>query len=76
MKPNSNPVEEANNLIQCAAQLSAAGFALANGMIAMAILMELPMDWETTVSTLCSTLDDAAFTVSTITGHIQHKYMC
>ena len=76
MKPNSNPVEEANNLIQCVAWLSAAGFALANGMIAMAILMALPTDWETTVSTLCSTLDDTAFTVLTITGHIQCEYMC
>ena len=76
MKPNSNPIQEANNLIQCAARLSTAGFALTDGMIAMAILMVLPSDWETTVLTLCSTLNDAAFTVATITGHIHHEYMC
>jgi len=75
MKPNSNPVHEANNLIQCAARLSTAGFALADGLIAMAILMALPPDWETTVSTLCSTLDDAGFTVASITSHINHEYM-
>jgi len=75
MKPNSNPVHEANNLIQCAARLSTAGFALADGLIAMAILMALPPDWETTVSTLCSTLDDAGFTVASITSHINREYM-
>jgi len=75
MKPNSNPVHEANNLIQCAARLSTAGFALADGLIAMAILMTLPSDWETTVSTLCSTLDDAGFTVASITSHINREYM-
>jgi len=46
-------MHEANNLIQCAAQLSTASFALADGMIAMAILMALPTDWENTVATLC-----------------------
>ena len=75
MKPNSNPVQEANNLIECAARLSTAGFALADGMIAMAILMVLPSDWEVTVSTLCSMLDDASFTVANITGHIHCEYM-
>jgi len=75
MKPNSNPIHEANNLIQCAAWLSTASFALADGLITMAILMALPPDWETTVSTLCSTLDDAGFTVATITSHINREYM-
>jgi len=75
MKPNSNPVHEANNLIQCAAQLSTAGFALTDGLIALAILMVLPSDWETLVSTLCSTLDDAGFTVAEITAQINREYM-
>jgi len=75
MKPNSNPIHEANNLIQCVARLSTAGFTLADGLIAMAILMVLPSNWETVVATLCSTLDDAAFTVATITSHISRKYM-
>ena len=75
MKPNSNPVHEANNLIQCAARLSTASFALADGLIALAILMALPSDWETLVSTLCSTLDDASFTVAEITAQINREYM-
>ena len=75
MKPNSNPIHEANNLIQYAAQLSTARFALADGLIAMAILMVLPLDWEMTVLTLCSMLDDASFTVESITSHINHEYM-
>jgi len=75
MKPNSNPVHEANNLIQYAAQLSTARFALADGLIAMAILMVLPLDWEMTVLTLCSMLDNASFTVESITSHINHEYM-
>ena len=75
MKPNSNPVHEANNLIQCAARLSTAGFALADGLIAMAILMVLPLAWETVVLTLCSMLDNAGFTVVAITTHINHEYM-
>jgi len=75
MKPNSNPVHEANNLIQCAARLSTAGFALTDGLIALAILMALPSDWETLVSTLCSTLDDAGFTVAEITAQINREYM-
>ena len=76
MKPNSNPVHEANNLIQCVAHLLTAGFALADGLIAMAILMALPSDWETLVLTLCSTLDDAGFTVAEITSQINREYMC
>jgi len=76
MKPNSSPVHEANNLIQCAAQLSTAGFALADGLIALAILMALPSDWETLVSTLCSMLNDASFTVAEITAQINCEYMC
>jgi len=75
MKPNSNPVHEANNLIQCVARLSTAGFALADGLITLAILMALPSDWETLVSTLCSTLNDASFTVAEITAQINREYM-
>jgi len=75
MKPNSNPVHEANNLIQCAAHLSTAGFALADGLIAMAILMALPSDWETLVSTLCSMLDDTTFTVAEVTAQVNREYM-
>ena len=75
MKPNSNPIHEANNLIQCVAQLSTAGFALTDGLIAMAIVMVLPSDWETVVLTLCSTLNNAGFTVATITRHINREYM-
>ena len=75
MKPNSNPVHEANNLIQCTARLSTASFALADGLIALAILMALPSDLETLVSTLFSTLDDAGFTVAEITAQINCEYM-
>jgi len=75
MKPNANPVHEANNLIQCAARLSTAGYALANGLITLAILMALPSDWENLVSTLCSTLDDAGFTIAAVTAQIHRKYM-
>ena len=76
MKPGSNPVHEANNLIQCAAWLATAGFALMDGMIAIAILMALPSDWENVISTLCSTLiNNADFTVAVITSHIHCKYM-
>jgi len=41
----------------------------------MAILMVLPSDWEMTVLTLCSMLDDASFTVASITSHINCEYM-
>ena len=75
MKPNANPIHEANNLIQCAARLSTAGYALADGLIALAILMALPSDWENLVSTLCSTLDDAGFTVAAVTAQIHREYM-
>jgi len=76
MKPGSNLVHKANNLIQCTARLATAGFNLADGIIAMAILMALPSDWEHIVGTLCSMLTtDATFTVAAITGHIHCEYM-
>ncbi|KIM65637.1 hypothetical protein SCLCIDRAFT_22534 [Scleroderma citrinum Foug A] len=74
IKPNANPVHEVNNLIECSNCLAAAGYVLAPQLITMAILMALLPDWEQLVSTICSTVEDANFTITKITVQIQREY--
>ena len=74
IKAGANPVHEANNLIECSNCLALAGFQLNERLIAMAILMVLPSDWEQLVAYICSTTEDANFTLAKITTQIQHEY--
>ena len=74
IKPSTNPVHEANNLIKCSNHLALAGFQLDKRLITMAILMALPLDWEQLVAYICSTTKDANFTLAKITTQIQREY--
>ncbi|KIM50539.1 hypothetical protein SCLCIDRAFT_34189 [Scleroderma citrinum Foug A] len=74
IKPGANPVQEANNLIECSNRLALAGFQLDERLVTMAILMALPADWEQLVAYICSTTEDTNFTLVKITAQIQHEY--
>ena len=74
IKPGANPVHEANNLIECSNRLALAGFQLDERLVTMAILMALPGDWEQLVAYICSTTEDANFTLAKITAQIQREY--
>lgn len=76
IKPGASPVHEANNLIECSNCLVLAGFQLNKRLDTMAIFMALPQDWEQLIAYICSTTEDANFTLTKITMQIQHKYKC
>ncbi|KAL4076156.1 hypothetical protein J3A83DRAFT_4370348 [Scleroderma citrinum] len=61
IKGNANPVDEANKLIECTEHLTAAGFPVDEKILAMAILMALPPDWENIISLITTTMEDANF---------------